>query len=73
VIENGTRSNEIRAYGRLEGLSELIQERGIQGPALLIIGEVAAYGRDADFECDGTRADVPDERVSLSDLWGLLS
>jgi uroporphyrin-III C-methyltransferase/precorrin-2 dehydrogenase/sirohydrochlorin ferrochelatase len=73
VIENGTRSNEIRAYGRLEGLSELIQERGIQGPALLIIGEVAAYGRDADFECDETRADVPDERVSLSDLWGLLS
>jgi len=42
VIENGTRDNEIRAYGMLEELPRLIEANGIRGPALLIIGEVAA-------------------------------
>ena len=42
VIENGTRENEIRAYGMLEELPRLIEANGIRGPALLIIGEVAA-------------------------------
>ena len=42
VIENGTRDNEIRAYGMLEELPRLIEANGIEGPALLIIGEVAA-------------------------------
>jgi uroporphyrin-III C-methyltransferase/precorrin-2 dehydrogenase/sirohydrochlorin ferrochelatase len=42
VIENGTRAEEIRAFGVLGELSEIIQRAGIQGPALLIIGEVVA-------------------------------
>ena len=41
VIENGTRENEVRAYGMLEELPQLIEAHGIKGPALLIIGEVA--------------------------------
>jgi uroporphyrin-III C-methyltransferase len=44
VIENGTRANEIRVYGTLGELSELIVRHGIAGPALLIVGEVAALG-----------------------------
>ena len=47
VVENGTRDNEVRATGRLEHLSELIETRGIRGPALLIIGEVASLSEDA--------------------------
>jgi len=42
VIENGTRPNEIRAYGMLDELPRLIEAHGIKGPALLIIGEVTA-------------------------------
>ena len=41
VIENGTRENEKRAFGPLGQLASLIETRGIKGPALLIIGEVA--------------------------------
>lgn len=41
VIENGTRQNEVRAFGMLEELPRLIEVNGIRGPALLIIGEVA--------------------------------
>ena len=39
VIENGTRAEEIRAFGVLGELSEIIVRAGIQGPALLVIGE----------------------------------
>ncbi len=42
VIENGTRENEVRAYGMLDELPQLIEAHGIMGPALLIIGEVTA-------------------------------
>ena len=45
VIENGTRSDEIRVFGVLGELSDIIQRAGIQGPALLIIGEVVAVAR----------------------------
>lgn len=41
VIENGTRPNEVRVFGTLEELPFLVEEEGIAGPALLIIGEVA--------------------------------
>lgn len=41
VIENGTRLNEKRVFGTLSELPHLIEEAGIKGPALLIIGEVA--------------------------------
>ncbi len=47
VIENGTRPNEIRAYGALSELPSLIARRGIKGPALLVIGEVAGLPLEA--------------------------
>ncbi len=45
VIENGTRAEEIRAFGVLGELSEVIERAGIQGPALLVIGEVVAIAK----------------------------
>jgi len=42
VIENGTRKDEIREFGTLAELPSIIKRSGIVGPALLIIGEVAA-------------------------------
>lgn len=41
VIENGTRPDEVRVFGVLSELPFLIEDEGITGPALLIIGEVA--------------------------------
>ncbi|AXE62852.1 uroporphyrinogen-III C-methyltransferase [Hyphomonas sp. CACIAM 19H1] len=41
VIENGTRPDELRVFGTLAELPFLVEEEGIAGPALLIIGEVA--------------------------------
>ena len=42
VIENGTRENQIIARGTLSELAAVIERAGILGPALLVIGEVAA-------------------------------
>lgn len=47
VIENGTRTNEIRVFGSLAELPQLITKAGIKGPALLVIGEVSAIPADA--------------------------
>lgn len=47
VIENGTRDNEIRAFGRLSDLADLIITHGIRGPALLFIGETAGLTPEA--------------------------
>lgn len=47
VIENGTRTNEIRVFGTLSQLAHLIQRAGIKGPALLVIGEVAGLPEEA--------------------------
>ena len=47
VIENGTRANEKRGFGSLDSLSRVIEEKGIRGPALLIIGEVAGLPAEA--------------------------
>jgi uroporphyrin-III C-methyltransferase/precorrin-2 dehydrogenase/sirohydrochlorin ferrochelatase len=47
VIENGTRSNEIRVFGTLAELPQLIERAGIKGPALLVIGEVSAIPAEA--------------------------
>ena len=47
VIENGTRENEIRVFGRLRDLPNLITDNEIKGPALLIIGEVAGLTPEA--------------------------
>jgi len=70
VIENGTRPDEIRAYGVLGELNEIIQRAGIQGPALLIIGEVVAVATGALAPKVGKGADL---KPSLSDLWRMLS
>lgn len=42
VIENGTRKNQIIVKGVLGDLASLIATGGVKGPALLVIGEVAA-------------------------------
>lgn len=42
VIENGTRENQIVVKGALGDLPSLIDAAGVKGPALLVIGEVAA-------------------------------
>lgn len=47
VIENGTRPNEIRVFGTLAELPQLISRAGIKGPALLVIGEVSAIPAEA--------------------------
>jgi uroporphyrin-III C-methyltransferase/precorrin-2 dehydrogenase/sirohydrochlorin ferrochelatase len=47
VIENGTRETEIRVFGVLSGLGDLIEGTGIKGPALLIIGETAGLPLEA--------------------------
>ena len=70
VIENGTRPDEIRAYGVLGELNEIIQRAGIQGPALLIIGEVVAVATGAPVSKAGGGVKV---KPSLSDLWRMLS
>jgi uroporphyrin-III C-methyltransferase/precorrin-2 dehydrogenase/sirohydrochlorin ferrochelatase len=68
VVENGTRDNEIRAFGSLGALSEIIQQAGIQGPALLVIGEVV---RVANGKPEALKA-VKGE-PSLADLWRMFS
>ena len=70
VIENGTRPDEIRAFGALGELNEIIQRAGIQGPALLIIGEVVAVATGAPVSKAGGGVKV---KPSLSDLWRMLS
>ena len=42
VIENGARDDQIIAKGVLQNLEAVIEDNGIKGPALLVIGEVAA-------------------------------
>lgn len=42
VIENGTCKNQKIVKGKLDELHQLIERGGIKGPALLVIGEVAA-------------------------------
>ena len=54
VIENGARPEQIVAKGALKNLENMVAENGIKGPALLVIGEVAALadanGLDAVLE-----------------------
>jgi uroporphyrin-III C-methyltransferase/precorrin-2 dehydrogenase/sirohydrochlorin ferrochelatase len=65
VIENGTRPAEIRAFGVLGELSEIIVRAGIQGPALLVIGEVVKVARHAPAvtpaERSGSREPLADQ------------
>ena len=45
VVENGTLPNERSVTGQLGGLEALLRGRGITGPAVIIVGEVARFGR----------------------------
>ena len=47
VIENATRDNERCLHGVLADLSTVISSNAVEGPALLIIGDVAALGRQS--------------------------
>lgn len=66
VIENGTRSNEVAAYGALGDLAETIRAAGIEGPALLVIGEVATLGKGAPRTFRSRAA-----AASLGSIWGM--
>ncbi len=72
VIESGTREGEIRAFGVLGELSEIIQRSGIQGPALLIIGEVVALAKDAP-RLAMSYASGSNAAPSLADLWRMVT
>ena len=55
VVENGTRANERRFYGTLEGLAALVAENAVKSPALLLIGNVVRNAKDlawAEFDAD---------------------
>lgn len=41
IVENGTRKNEVRLFGKLSELPAIIEQNKIDAPALLFIGEVA--------------------------------
>jgi uroporphyrin-III C-methyltransferase len=69
VVENGTRANEIAAFGALGNLPEIIQSNGIAGPALLIIGEVAALAKREASAPAASKAPKP----TLASLWRMLS
>lgn len=46
IIENGTRANERRFFGRLDELAGLVTLHDIQSPALIIIGDVVLQAVD---------------------------
>ena len=69
VVENGTRENEIRAFGALGNVTDVIQANGIQGPALLIIGEVAALAQRQGAAAAASKSAKP----TLASLWEMLS
>ncbi|MEQ8356414.1 MAG: siroheme synthase CysG [Kiloniellaceae bacterium] len=52
VIENGTRPEQRVVTGRLEELASRLQTAGIDGPALIIIGEVARKSLEADLAAE---------------------
>lgn len=69
VVENGTRENEVRAFGALGNVADVILAAGIQGPALLVIGEVVALAQRERVTAAATGASKP----TLSSLWEMLS
>jgi len=70
IVENATRANQIAVFGSLDRAAELIQEAGIQGPALLVIGEVVAIANGATSAREPAKANA---KPSLAELWRLLS
>ena len=51
VVENGSRPDQRVLTGRLDGLGALVRDSGIVGPAILFIGETAAFAQ-ADLVAD---------------------
>jgi len=47
VVENGTRPEQRLVIGRLADLGDLVADNAVSGPALIIIGEVAAFADSA--------------------------
>lgn len=66
VIENGTHPGQVAAYGALGDLADVIQTAGIEGPAVLVIGEVAALGVGAPRVFRSKSASP-----SLGAIWGM--
>ncbi len=50
VIENGTRPDQKILKGTLSQLGRLVSDGGVEGPAILVIGEVAAKATGALFD-----------------------
>jgi uroporphyrin-III C-methyltransferase/precorrin-2 dehydrogenase/sirohydrochlorin ferrochelatase len=71
VVENATRADEKRGFGTLGDLSLTIQAAGIEGPALLVIGEVVALADQAPQPAPGVSVRKP--APTLSNLWSLLT
>jgi uroporphyrin-III C-methyltransferase len=70
IVENGTRENEVRAFSALGNVADAIQAAGIQGPALLVIGEVVTL---AQREAGAQTTVAAQSKPSLSSLWKMLS
>jgi uroporphyrin-III C-methyltransferase len=71
IIENATRPTERVVLGSLDRAADLIQRAGIQGPALLVIGEVAALADPSACAASALSLEVrgdPDEGSERSDL-----
>jgi len=49
IVENGTRADERIVSGTLGTLGSLVEQHAIKGPAVLIIGRVAALARSRDL------------------------
>ncbi|WP_223788475.1 siroheme synthase CysG [Marinicella meishanensis] len=49
VIENGTRPEQRTVTGQLHQLTAMIRDHAIKSPALIVIGEVAAYAQQLDW------------------------
>ncbi len=56
VIENGTLPGQKAAYGRLSELGRLVRQSAITGPALIVIGRVAALADGVALDAAPARA-----------------
>lgn len=75
IVENATRANAIVVFGSLDCAAELIQSAGINGPALLVIGEVVTLAKDAPQAHASRRGETKEGKAkpSLSDLWRMFT
>lgn len=52
VVENGSRPDERVLTGRLDGLGALVRGANLNGPALLFVGETAAFSASAEVRTE---------------------